>query len=102
MKLQSLVVAAVMALPVVSFAQSNEADHRLTRAEVRAQLVDLEKAGYVPGGDATQYPSNIQAAQSRIDAQSAYGAPAGSASASGSRVQPQHVAGLDDSPYAHP
>jgi hypothetical protein len=107
MKLQSLVVAAVLALPVVSFAQSNQPNHPLTRAEVRAQLVELEKAGYVPGGDATQYPSNIQAAQARVDAQhdnaaNAYGSPAGASSESGARVQPQHVVGLDDSPYAHP
>jgi hypothetical protein len=65
---QSLVVAAALAIPAVSsFAQSNQP---VTRAEVKAQLVQLEKAGYQPGaGDRTQYPRNIQAAEARVSAQ---------------------------------
>jgi hypothetical protein len=64
---QSLVVAAVLAIPAVSsFAQSNQP---VTRAEVKAQLVQLEKAGYQPGaGDRTEYPRNIQAAEARVSA----------------------------------
>jgi hypothetical protein len=64
---QSLVVAAALAIPAVSsFAQSNQP---VTRAEVKAQLVQLEKAGYQPGaGDRTQYPRNIQAAEARVSA----------------------------------
>jgi len=84
---QSLVVAALVAVPALSFAQSS---HALTRADVRAELVQLEKAGYNPAGDHTQYPSNLQAAQMRVDAQNgsaaaAYGGVEKGASASGSR-----------------
>ena len=74
--IQSLIVAAAVALPAFSFAQSNQP---ITRAEVRAQLVELQKAGYDPASDQTQYPQNIQAAEARIAAAkglSAYGAPA--------------------------
>jgi hypothetical protein len=103
MKLQSLVIAALVALPAVSFAQSSQP---VTRAEVRAQLVELEKAGYVPGGDATQYPQNIQEAQARLNAQkgiatSSYGEPSGTTSSAGAREKTQQVLGLE-SIYARP
>jgi hypothetical protein len=64
---QSLVVAAALAIPAMSsFAQSNQP---VTRAEVKAQLVQLEKAGYQPGvGENTQYPRDIQAAEARVNA----------------------------------
>lgn len=103
MKLQSLVVAAVMALPIVSFAQSNQP---LTRAEVRAQLVELQQAGYNPASDEAQYPKNIEAAQARIDTQknianSSYGASTGSASAAGAPAKALEIVGLGPI-YAHP
>jgi uncharacterized membrane protein len=44
--IQAVVVAAALAAPVAVFAQSNAP---LTRAQVRAELVQLEKAGYKPG-----------------------------------------------------
>ncbi|SEK12152.1 DUF4148 domain-containing protein [Paraburkholderia diazotrophica] len=102
MKLRSLIIAAVVALPAVSFAQSNQP---VTRAEVRAQLVELQQAGYNPASDQTQYPQNIQAALARIDAQrnvraNAYGAPADSASASGSPAKAKEIIGLG-LVYAH-
>jgi hypothetical protein len=87
--ISAVVVAAALVAPVASFAQSNQP---LTRAEVRAQLVQLEKAGYNPIGDHTDYPSNVLAAQARVDAQngttaqaanSGYGAPAVGTSQSG-------------------
>lgn len=83
---QSLIVAAAVALPALSFAQSNQP---ATRAEVRAQLVELQKAGYNPASDQTQYPKNIEAAQARLNAQqglasSSYGSAAAGTSAYGS------------------
>ncbi|MFM0632824.1 DUF4148 domain-containing protein [Paraburkholderia xenovorans] len=40
------------------------------RAQVRAELVQLEKAGYQVGdGDHTTYPAGIQAAEARVAAQ---------------------------------
>ncbi len=64
-------VAIAFAAPVASFAQSNQP---LTRADVREQIVQLEKAGYNPGFVSdSRYSADVQAAQARIDAQSAYG-----------------------------
>src|SRR6202012_5939908 len=92
--IQSLIVAAAVALPASSFAQSNQP---LTRAEVRAQLVELEKAGYDPASDQTQYPQNIQAAQARVDAAKglmAYGASTNGNAASGAHSTDNGVVGL--------
>lgn len=82
---QSLIVAAALAIPAVSsFAQSNQP---VTRAEVKAQLVQLEKAGYNPASDNTKYPANIEAAQARVNAEgvadAGYGGVAEGTSASG-------------------
>src|ERR1700712_2640988 len=53
--------AAVLAVSVVSFAQS---DAPVTRGQVRAELKQLELAGYTPAsGDEPSYPANIQAAE---------------------------------------
>jgi hypothetical protein len=62
------VAAAVLAAPTMSFAQSTTAP--LTRAEVRDQLVQLEKAGYNPN-DWINYPQNIQAAERTVQAEHA-------------------------------
>ncbi|HEY2608285.1 DUF4148 domain-containing protein [Paraburkholderia sp. RL18-103-BIB-C] len=93
---QSLIVAAVVAIPALSFAQSNQP---LTRADVRAQLVELQRAGYNPASDQTQYPKNIEAAQARLNAQqslsaSSYGGSTAGTSASGSRDAQPDVIGL--------
>ncbi|WP_206997955.1 DUF4148 domain-containing protein [Trinickia mobilis] len=100
---QSLVVAALVAIPAVSFAQSSQP---VTRAEVRAELVQLQKAGYNPASDHTQYPKNIEAAEARISAENSvaatsYGAQMDATSASGSRAAQTEMAGLGPV-YAHP
>ncbi|MDT8843206.1 DUF4148 domain-containing protein [Paraburkholderia fungorum] len=64
--IQAVVIAAVLAAPVASFAQSNQP---VTRAQVRAELVQLEKAGYQPGRADPYYPADIQAAQARVATQ---------------------------------
>jgi len=67
--IKAVAIAAVLAVPAVSFAQSNGP---LTRAQVRAQLVALEKAGYDPAtADSYDYPANIQAAEARVAEQNA-------------------------------
>ena len=89
--ISAVVVAAALAAPVASFAQSNQP---VTRAQVRAELVQLEKAGYNPTGDHIDYPANLQAAQARVDAQngaaqavnSGYGAPIAGSSQAGRPV----------------
>lgn len=64
--IKAVVIAAVLAAPVVSFAQSNQP---VTRAQVRNELVQLEQAGYVPSNsNDTQYPANIQAAEAKVNA----------------------------------
>jgi Domain of unknown function (DUF4148) len=93
---QSLIVAAVVIVPAVSFAQS---DGPVTRGDVRAQLVQLEKAGYNPASDQTQYPKNIEAAQARVNAEgsvsaTSYGASTSGISASGSRAEESNIVGL--------
>jgi hypothetical protein len=64
--IKAVAVALVLSAPVASFAQSNQP---LTRAEVRSQLVQLENAGYRPGGDHASYPDQIEAAEARVAAQ---------------------------------
>ncbi|WP_321931335.1 DUF4148 domain-containing protein [Paraburkholderia guartelaensis] len=81
----ALSIAVALAAPAIAFAQSNGA---LTRAQVRNQLVQLEKAGYRPGdGDQTTYPQQIQQAEARVvrsaAASSGYGGVASGTSASG-------------------
>jgi hypothetical protein len=67
--IKAVAIALVVAAPVASFAQSNQP---LTRAEVRAQLVQLEKAGYSPSAsDNSTYPAQIQAAEAKVAAQNA-------------------------------
>jgi hypothetical protein len=63
------IAAGALAAPALSFAQSNGP---VTRAQVRADLVAVEKAGYNPSlGNDIHYPADIQAAEARIAAQNA-------------------------------
>jgi hypothetical protein len=63
----AVVLASTLAAPVVSFAQQSNGP--VTRAQVRAELVQLEKAGYHVGdGDQTTYPAEIQAAEAKVAA----------------------------------
>lgn len=62
----AVVIASALAAPSFAFAQNNGP---VTRAQVEAELAQLEHAGYDPAGDQTQYPANIQAAEARVAAQ---------------------------------
>jgi hypothetical protein len=83
--IQAVVVAAALTAPVLSFAQSSNAP--VSRAQVRAELVQLEQTGYRPGDDPTHYPVAAQAAEARVAAEngaaSGYGGVANEASQSG-------------------
>jgi len=93
--ISAAVVAAALVAPVASFAQSNQP---VTRAQVRTELVQLEKAGYNPSSDRTDYPANLQAAQARVNAEngtaqasarvadSGYGAPIAGSSQAGRAI----------------
>ncbi|HDR8937894.1 DUF4148 domain-containing protein [Burkholderia vietnamiensis] len=82
-------VLGTLAAPASGFAQSNTP---LTRAQVRADLVRVERAGYNPAtGNDPRYPSDIQAAEATVAAQQQAasgfgGAPADGTSASGKRI----------------
>ena len=88
-----LAIALMAAAPLSAFAQSSSSSG-LTRAEVRADLIRLEQAGYNPAtANDSDYPANIQAAEARaysnsqsssvINGQNAYSvAPAASAQGS--------------------
>lgn len=82
--IKAVALVVVLAAPVAAFAQSEQP---LTRAEVKAQLVQIEQAGYNPAvaTDAT-YPADIQAAEARVAAQhdtTGYGSSANGSSQSG-------------------
>lgn len=65
----SLAVSALLG-PALSFAQTSNTP--LTRAEVYADLVRVEHAGYNPSvSDDSTYPADIQAAEAKIAAQDA-------------------------------
>jgi Ni/Co efflux regulator RcnB len=81
--IQAVVVAAALAAPVAAFAQSNQP---VTRAQVRAELVQLEQTGWRPGeGDRTTYPAQIQVAAENGSTSDVGGAVSGS-SESGARA----------------
>jgi hypothetical protein len=87
--IKAVALAAIIVAPVASFAQSN--DGEVTRAQVRAELVQLEKAGYNPAtSNADDYPQNIQAAEAKVATQngdaSGYGSVAKGSMQSGHRV----------------
>lgn len=64
---RTLLAAAVLACSTTAaFAQSTTG---LTRAQVKSDLVRLEKAGYNPESDRITYPTGIQAAEARVAAQ---------------------------------
>ncbi|CAB3749584.1 DUF4148 domain-containing protein [Paraburkholderia humisilvae] len=69
--MKSLIHAVVAACAVTAttlvFAQTSTAP--VTRAEVRADLVQVEQAGYQPAGNQREYPQNIQAAETKVAAQ---------------------------------
>jgi hypothetical protein len=64
--IQAVAFAAALAMPMVSFAQSEQP---VTRAEVKAELKQLESVGYNPAvATDANYPSDIQAAEARVAA----------------------------------
>lgn len=90
------IATAVMFAPAAAVAQTNGTG----RAQVNAELAQLERAGYSPADDQTHYPLNIQLAEQRVASENAAGAAYGAstngtsaASAAGS-AQP---AALDSS-----
>jgi hypothetical protein len=68
--LYAALALGAIATPALSFAQNTNGP--VTRAEVRAELLRLEQAGYNPStGDETNYPAEIQAAEAKVAAEDA-------------------------------
>jgi hypothetical protein len=64
------IALGTLAAPALTFAQTTPAP--LTRAQVYADLVRVEKAGYNPAlGSDPNYPADIQAAEAKVVAQQA-------------------------------
>lgn len=65
-----LAIALSMILVASAAAVTNASAQEVTRAQVRADLVRLEQAGYNPARGANpDYPANIQAAEAKVAAQ---------------------------------
>nr|WP_074267583.1 DUF4148 domain-containing protein [Paraburkholderia phenazinium] len=69
--IRNLVIGFAVVLPILASAQENSTP--VTREQVRAELVALEKAGYHPGKPSPYYPADIQAAEARVRASNAAG-----------------------------
>lgn len=103
--IKQIAVAVALVAPVASFAQSNQP---LTREQVRAELVRVERAGYNPR-DWQHYPDNIQAAERRASAQEAlaqgdtsgYGSNGAGTSQAGSRTGDGAVSSYSPPVYQH-
>jgi hypothetical protein len=64
-----IVAVAAVAAPTLSFAQSNGP---VTHAQVRADLIQVEQAGYNPArADDPYYPADIEAAEAKVAAERA-------------------------------
>lgn len=76
LSIKTTIVAATIVVPALAFAGTNGP---LTRAQVRAQLFELEQAGYNPGVDCpVNCPEGLQRAQAVVaqrqsNANAAYG-----------------------------
>jgi hypothetical protein len=99
--IQAVAVAAALIVPVASFAQSNGP---VTRAQVRAELVQLEKAGYNPAhGNDPHYPDDILAAEAKVAAQSGATSGYGGVASGSSDAGRPAVSKADwDAMYNHP
>lgn len=93
---KAALIAAVFATPLASFAQSNQP---VTRAQVRAELVQLEQAGYNPGRSAdSTYPADILSAEARVAAQNSAATAVGGTQAGSSEAgtpAARHASGFD-------
>jgi hypothetical protein len=78
-KFMCVVLAAAAAMPFTAFAQSSH----VTRAQVHAELAQLESVGYQPSRHDADYPQALQAAEAKVAALDAYGGANANTQASG-------------------
>ncbi|BBA44648.1 MULTISPECIES: DUF4148 domain-containing protein [Burkholderia] len=96
--IRAVLLSCALSAPIVAFAQTT--DHAVTRADVRADLVRVERAGYRPISNDPNYPEDIQAAEAKVAAQQAQSAAARPADAA--KTATSSLASLDtQSLYEH-
>jgi hypothetical protein len=59
-----LIAVSALAVPILSFAQQSSPP--VTRAQVRAELGQLEAAGFKGASTGPYYPANLQAAEAQV------------------------------------
>jgi hypothetical protein len=98
--IQAVVVAAALAAPVAVFAQSNQP---VTRAQVRAELVQLEQAGWHPAAGADpHYPDDLLAAEAKVATQNSATGVGGSTNGSSDAGRPAVSKADWNAMYSHP
>lgn len=96
--IRAVLLSCALSAPIVAFAKT--ADGMVTRADVRADLVRVERAGYRPISNDPNYPEDIQAAEAKVAAQQAQSAAARPADAA--KTATSSLASLDtQSLYEH-
>ena len=85
----AVVLAASLGAPVLANAQ--QSSDTVTRAAVKADLVQMERSGYNVEGDHTSYPAQTQAAEQRVETSqgvmaTSYGPSVTGSSAAGTRA----------------
>jgi Domain of unknown function (DUF4148) len=89
--IQVVVIGAALSAPVVSFAQSSEP---ITRAQVKSEVVALEKSGYPPAAaNDFNYPQIAQAGEERMAANSGNGVSGEAATGFGGAVEHSNISG---------
>lgn len=88
----TLLVVCALATPVVAFAQT--AATPVTRAQVTADLVRLEQAGYRPTAKNNDYPDDIQRAEAIVAREDAQKATPGSTAVGGASMTGSSDAGV--------
>jgi hypothetical protein len=69
--IKAALISCALVAPVFAVAQTATPDNdgSVTRAQVRADLIRVEQAGYRPSaGDDAFYPNDIQAAEAKVNA----------------------------------
>jgi hypothetical protein len=98
--IEAAVIVALITAPLAAFSQTSQP---VTRAQVRAELVQLEKAGYDPAtANSPDYPANIQAAEARVAAQNANAQTSGYGSATDGSSQAGNHADAESNSYSAP
>ncbi|SEB23564.1 DUF4148 domain-containing protein [Paraburkholderia sartisoli] len=93
--LKAVLVSCALAAPALAFAQTTNGP--VTRAEVRADLVRLEQAGYRPAATDPHYPAAIQAAEAKVAAQDSA---AGQTSVGGVAMNGSSQSGISAAPLS--